>query len=170
MLYNQAAALLFQIITVLFCVKIAGAIITLVTALFVSLWVLIPNFSPGTPFKEDQEQDLKAALRGTDPSIPLMFVSGNHDLGNTPTPSTVEQYCSAWGDDYFSFWVRRDILVSCSHKLALGSTGIKMYEVSLKRIICLRKSPIWIADRFFNQKYFLKITCDYQLYLFFDLL
>ncbi|XP_041829869.1 serine/threonine-protein phosphatase CPPED1 isoform X1 [Melanotaenia boesemani] len=60
---------------------------------------------PDTPFREGQERDLKAALKGTDPSIPLVFVSGNHDLGNTPTPSTVEQYCRAWGDDYFSFWV-----------------------------------------------------------------
>nr|XP_019938938.1 PREDICTED: serine/threonine-protein phosphatase CPPED1 [Paralichthys olivaceus] len=60
---------------------------------------------PDTPFREGQEKDLKVALKGMDPSIPLVFVSGNHDLGNTPTPSTVEQYCSAWGDDYFSFWV-----------------------------------------------------------------
>ncbi|XP_049916774.1 serine/threonine-protein phosphatase CPPED1 [Epinephelus moara] len=58
-----------------------------------------------TPFRESQEQDLKAALKGTDPAIPLVFVSGNHDLGNTPTPRTLEQYCSAWGNDYFSFWV-----------------------------------------------------------------
>nr|XP_057917296.1 serine/threonine-protein phosphatase CPPED1 isoform X2 [Doryrhamphus excisus] len=60
---------------------------------------------PGWPFRDDQERDLKDALRGTDPSIPLVFVSGNHDLGNTPTPTTVDQYCTAWGDDYFSFWV-----------------------------------------------------------------
>ncbi|XP_035515534.1 serine/threonine-protein phosphatase CPPED1 [Morone saxatilis] len=60
---------------------------------------------PDTPFRQGQEQDLKSALKGTDPSIPLVFVSGNHDLGNTPTPRTVEQYCSAWGNDYFSFWV-----------------------------------------------------------------
>ncbi|XP_038591453.1 serine/threonine-protein phosphatase CPPED1 [Micropterus salmoides] len=60
---------------------------------------------PDTPYREDQERDLKAALMGTDPSIPLVFVSGNHDLGNTPTPRTVEHYCSAWGNDYFSFWV-----------------------------------------------------------------
>lgn len=60
---------------------------------------------PDTPFREGQERDLKAALKLTDPSIPLVFVSGNHDLGNTPTPRTVEQYCSAWGNDYFSFWV-----------------------------------------------------------------
>ncbi|KAF1374140.1 hypothetical protein PFLUV_G00246460 [Perca fluviatilis] len=60
---------------------------------------------PDTQFREGQERDLKAALKGTDPSIPLVFVSGNHDLGNTPTPRTLEQYCSAWGNDYFSFWV-----------------------------------------------------------------
>ncbi|XP_034716615.1 serine/threonine-protein phosphatase CPPED1 [Etheostoma cragini] len=60
---------------------------------------------PDTPFREGQERDLKAVLKGTDPSIPLVFVSGNHDLGNTPTPRTLEQYCSAWGNDYFSFWV-----------------------------------------------------------------
>lgn len=60
---------------------------------------------PDTPFREEQERDLKAALKGTDPSIPLVFVSGNHDLGNTPTPQTVQQYCTQWGDDYFSFWV-----------------------------------------------------------------
>ncbi|XP_029312717.1 serine/threonine-protein phosphatase CPPED1 isoform X2 [Cottoperca gobio] len=60
---------------------------------------------PDTPFREGQERDLKAALTGTDPSIPLVFVSGNHDLGNTPTPRTLEQYCTAWGNDYFSFWV-----------------------------------------------------------------
>lgn len=60
---------------------------------------------PDTSFRQGQERDLKAALKGTDPSIPLVFVSGNHDLGNTPTPGTIEQYCRAWGDDYFSFWV-----------------------------------------------------------------
>ncbi|XP_072312463.1 serine/threonine-protein phosphatase CPPED1 [Eucyclogobius newberryi] len=60
---------------------------------------------PDTPFRDEQERDLKEVLKGTDPSIPLVFVSGNHDLGNTPTPKTVEQYCNQWGDDYFSFWV-----------------------------------------------------------------
>uniref|UniRef100_A0A8C6S8U8 Calcineurin-like phosphoesterase domain containing 1 n=1 Tax=Neogobius melanostomus TaxID=47308 RepID=A0A8C6S8U8_9GOBI len=43
---------------------------------------------PGSPFREEQERALKTALKGTDSSIPLVFVSGNHDL-----------------DDYFSFWV-----------------------------------------------------------------
>ncbi|XP_023653012.2 serine/threonine-protein phosphatase CPPED1 [Paramormyrops kingsleyae] len=60
---------------------------------------------PGTPYREAQEKDLKAALKGMNPSIPLVFVSGNHDLGNTPTAQSVQQYRQGWGDDYFSFWV-----------------------------------------------------------------
>lgn len=34
-----------------------------------------------------------------------MFVSGNHDIGNTPSRETIDDYCQNWGDDYFSFWV-----------------------------------------------------------------
>uniref|UniRef100_A0A3B3UZ28 Calcineurin-like phosphoesterase domain containing 1 n=1 Tax=Poecilia latipinna TaxID=48699 RepID=A0A3B3UZ28_9TELE len=64
-----------------------------------------PLYPPGTEFRAAQERDLKEALSGMDRSIPLVFVSGNHDLDQVPTPSTVEQYCRVWGDDYFSFWV-----------------------------------------------------------------
>ncbi|KAJ8246037.1 hypothetical protein GJAV_G00262970 [Gymnothorax javanicus] len=60
---------------------------------------------PGTCYREAQEKDLKEALKDVDPEIPLVFVSGNHDVGNTPTPDTVELYRRHWGDDFFSFWV-----------------------------------------------------------------
>ncbi|XP_020663476.3 serine/threonine-protein phosphatase CPPED1 [Pogona vitticeps] len=60
---------------------------------------------PGTQWREAQIRDLKDALKDVDSDIPLVFVSGNHDLGNTPTPETTENYCQHWGDDYFSFWV-----------------------------------------------------------------
>ncbi|XP_068764215.1 serine/threonine-protein phosphatase CPPED1 isoform X3 [Struthio camelus] len=60
---------------------------------------------PGTQWRKDQEQDLKNVLKNTDQDIPLVFVSGNHDIGNTPTRETIDTYCKNWGDDYFSFWV-----------------------------------------------------------------
>lgn len=50
-------------------------------------------------------RDLKNVLKGLSRDIPLVFVSGNHDLGNAPTPDTVRDYCQLWGEDYFSFWV-----------------------------------------------------------------
>lgn len=62
-------------------------------------------FSVGTQWRKDQERDLKNVLKDTHQDIPLVFVSGNHDIGNTPTRETIEHYCSNWGDDYFSFWV-----------------------------------------------------------------
>lgn len=79
-------------------------------------FTLRPLLFPGSSYKELQERDLKAVLTGTDPSIPLVFVSGNHDLGNTPTPSSVEQYCKCWGDDYFSFWVNCHCISYISRK------------------------------------------------------
>nr|XP_060642330.1 serine/threonine-protein phosphatase CPPED1 isoform X2 [Anolis sagrei ordinatus] len=60
---------------------------------------------PGTPWREAQIRDLKNVLKEINPEIPLVFVSGNHDLGNTPTPETIQSYCDEWGDDYFSFWL-----------------------------------------------------------------
>ncbi|XP_072275088.1 serine/threonine-protein phosphatase CPPED1 isoform X2 [Pyxicephalus adspersus] len=60
---------------------------------------------PGTEWKQAQERDLKCALLKTNQDIPLVFVSGNHDIGNAPTSETVQDFSNNWGDDYFSFWV-----------------------------------------------------------------
>lgn len=96
---------------------------------------LTPLLLPGCPFKEEQERDLKAALKGTDPSIPLVFVSGNHDLGNTPTPSSVEQYCNSWGDDYFSFWVNRRSIDYVSRKwMMVVGLDVKVMALAYLRV------------------------------------
>lgn len=50
-----------------------------------------------------QEIDFKKVFADLD--VPLVCVCGNHDIGNTPTPSTVAKWKSSFGDDYFSFWV-----------------------------------------------------------------
>ncbi|XP_048351235.1 serine/threonine-protein phosphatase CPPED1 isoform X2 [Sphaerodactylus townsendi] len=60
---------------------------------------------PGTPWREAQTRDLKNVLKGLRRDVPAVFVSGNHDLGNVPTPETIDDYCRQWGDDYFAFWV-----------------------------------------------------------------
>lgn len=78
---------------------------------------------PGNSFREGQVKDLKAALRGIDPDIPLVFVSGNHDLGNAPTPDTVEQFCRDWGDDYFTFWVGGVLCLVLNSQFFFDSSG-----------------------------------------------
>ncbi|KAJ7416055.1 Serine/threonine-protein phosphatase CPPED1 [Willisornis vidua] len=60
---------------------------------------------PGSQWRKNQEQDLKNVLKNTDQDVPLVFVCGNHDIGNTPTKETIDGYSKSWGDDYFSFWV-----------------------------------------------------------------
>ena len=38
-----------------------------------------------------------------DPSIPLFNVAGNHDVGNVPTPESLEAYRKVFGKDYYMF-------------------------------------------------------------------
>ncbi|KAJ8786664.1 hypothetical protein J1605_006153 [Eschrichtius robustus] len=59
---------------------------------------------PGTPWRKEQTEDLQRVLRTVDGEIPLVLVSGNHDVGNVPTPETIAEFQRTWGDDYFSFW------------------------------------------------------------------
>lgn len=106
---------------------------------------LTPLLLPGSPNKEEQERDLKAALKGTDPSIPLVFVSGNHDLGNTPTPSSVEQYCNNWGDDYFSFWVNRHSINYISRKWM--GLNVKLMGLNVK---LMALSYLWLCPYMLN--------------------
>lgn len=59
----------------------------------------------GMPWRKEQTKDLQRVLRNIDSDIPLVLVSGNHDVGNIPTPETIAEFQETWGDDYFSFWV-----------------------------------------------------------------
>lgn len=59
-----------------------------------------PDIEP--EMRDRQVVDFKKVFAGLD--IPLVCVCGNHDVGNTPTPSTVAKYNKSFGDDYFSFW------------------------------------------------------------------
>ncbi|EPQ04491.1 Calcineurin-like phosphoesterase domain-containing protein 1 [Myotis brandtii] len=60
---------------------------------------------PGMPWRKEQTKDLQRVLRNMDSDIPLVLVSGNHNVGNGPTPETIAEFQETWGDDYFSFWV-----------------------------------------------------------------
>ena len=55
---------------------------------------------PGDPAQRDEYLRITAKL---DPSIPVYAVSGNHDVGNEPTPETLAEYREHFGPDYYSF-------------------------------------------------------------------
>jgi hypothetical protein len=48
----------------------------------------------------------KAACGRVHPSVPLVCVCGNHDVGDRPNAASIAQYRGEFGDDYFTFWVK----------------------------------------------------------------
>lgn len=71
---------------------------------FVVLCGDLVHAMPGTRWRKEQTEDLQQVLSALRGDVPLVMVSGNHDLGNAPTAESVEEFCQTWGDDYFSFW------------------------------------------------------------------
>ncbi len=52
---------------------------------------------------EKQIAAFKQTISKLDRSIPIYLVAGNHDVGNTPTPATLQDYREVIGQDYYSF-------------------------------------------------------------------
>ena len=59
---------------------------------------------PGDP---DEIAAYQRVARELDSSIPLYNVAGNHDVDDTPTPTSLEAYRRNFGPDYYSFRVAR---------------------------------------------------------------
>lgn len=55
--------------------------------------------------RDRQYQDFVKVFKEMDPEIKLIFVCGNHDVGDVPTKETLEKYRNEFGPDYFTFWV-----------------------------------------------------------------
>jgi serine/threonine-protein phosphatase CPPED1 len=55
--------------------------------------------------QEQQNKDVKRIWSRLHPDIALVCLCGNHDVGNRPTPISIERYKSFFGDDYLAFWV-----------------------------------------------------------------
>ena len=56
--------------------------------------------------KNGDEKQIDEFLRISgkiDPSIPIYYVAGNHDVGHEPTPETLSAYRQKTGPDYYSF-------------------------------------------------------------------
>uniref|UniRef100_A0A2S2P0S5 Calcineurin-like phosphoesterase domain-containing protein 1 n=2 Tax=Schizaphis graminum TaxID=13262 RepID=A0A2S2P0S5_SCHGA len=53
---------------------------------------------------ELQINDFKKVFSNLHPSIPLICVCGNHDIGDIPDENSINKYRDHFGQDYFSFW------------------------------------------------------------------
>lgn len=47
---------------------------------------------------------------------------GNHDIGDKPTPQTIQEYKKEFGDDYFSFWCQGCKFIALNSQLFFDSS------------------------------------------------
>lgn len=64
---------------------------------------------PSTEVRQRQVVDFKRIFAKLDNEIPLVCVCGNHDVGDEPTPSSIQEFRQTFGDDYFYF-TKNDVL------------------------------------------------------------
>lgn len=55
--------------------------------------------------RRQQLDAVRAELSAVASDIPLVLLSGNHDLEDQPTGETTAAYVAEFGDDYFTFWI-----------------------------------------------------------------
>eukprot|EP00035_Acanthoeca_spectabilis_P000539 m.74003 g.74003 ORF g.74003 m.74003 type:complete len:573 (-) comp10263_c0_seq4:12-1730(-) len=73
--------------------------------------------------REAQISDFRSVFSKIDPSIPLVCVCGNHDVGNVPNRKSIEKYTGSFGDDYFAFWCRGVKCIVVNSQLWKNSTA-----------------------------------------------
>jgi len=54
--------------------------------------------------QKKQAQDFKKIWSEVDPSVALVCLCGNHDVGNRPNAASIDRYKNLFGDDYLAFW------------------------------------------------------------------
>jgi serine/threonine-protein phosphatase CPPED1 len=55
--------------------------------------------------QDQQNNDMKQIWYHLHPDIALICLCGNHDVGNRPTPQSIQKFNDNFGDDYLAFWV-----------------------------------------------------------------
>ena len=97
------------------------------------IWVItLPPFILGTQHRDQQVKDLKKAFSDLDPCIPLLAVSGNHDIGNTPTTDTILEYQQEFGEEYYSFWTGGAFFISINSQYLFDPSSAKEHAEEQK--------------------------------------
>nr|XP_039251104.1 serine/threonine-protein phosphatase CPPED1-like [Styela clava] len=82
------------------------------------------NAFPGVePYRQQQIDDVNESLANM--QIPTMVISGNHDLLNTPTRNSIEEFKQIWGDDYYKFYCGGVLYIALNSQYFYDSSEVQ---------------------------------------------
>lgn len=88
--------------------------------------------------QDAQNKDFQRIWSDLHEDIALVCVCGNHDVGNRPTPVSIQRFRLAFGDDYLAFWVKRAYNIVVNTSLFSDPSGAPdMFESQLQ----------WLTER-----------------------
>lgn len=80
-----------------------------------------------------QYTDFKQVWSKLHKDIALVCVCGNHDVGNRPTPESIQFYKNHIGNDYLSFWAKKSFCIVLNSSLFNDpSCSMDEYELQLE--------------------------------------
>ena len=77
--------------------------------------------------QDAQIKDFKSVWSELHPDIALVCVCGNHDVGNRPTPTSIERFRARFGDDWLAFWARNCYNIVVNSSLFNDNAGAEEY-------------------------------------------
>ena len=66
---------------------------------------------------EDQRKEVFRIASQLNKDIPIYWVAGNHDVGNTPTSETLTTYRKLFGDDNYSFQMENNYFIAINSSI-----------------------------------------------------
>ena len=66
---------------------------------------------------DDQRKELFRITSQLNKDIPIYWVAGNHDVGNTPTPETLNSYRKLFGEDNYSFQIENYYFITINSSI-----------------------------------------------------
>eukprot|EP00924_Labyrinthula_sp_SR-Ha-C_P002604 maker-scaffold_13-snap-gene-1.48-mRNA-1 protein AED:0.04 eAED:0.04 QI:127/1/1/1/0.71/0.62/8/896/313 len=75
-----------------------------------------------------QIKDFKKIFAELDPEIKMVCVSGNHDVGNSPTKESIEVYRKHFGKDFYAFDINEDRYVIINTQYYKNDVDVKNFS------------------------------------------
>jgi serine/threonine-protein phosphatase CPPED1 len=134
--YSKAAVSAINKLRPAFCC-VCGDLVEMTASLYTPGKAKDPAKDPNDCWTEEecdqvqtqQDEAFQSIWSQLDPSIALVCLCGNHDVGNRPTKATIDRFKSNYGDDYLSFWANGTFNIILNSNLFSDPAGaLDLYQ------------------------------------------